>query len=118
MNMASASRSLDEATDDNMASLIQQVKEQNIEIARLKAKLRQSKQRITISVINSVSFDNFIGYTQTMENELHQVQSEFYAKVADFLGLYVKLKKILHELKVCQKNNEMPIIIVDNIETF
>lgn len=55
-----------------MASMTLQVKEKNIEITSLKAKLEQSKKRITNHIINTTSFYNFIGYAQETKDELNE----------------------------------------------
>ena len=68
MNMASASRDPTKATEDNVASMIRQVQEKNIEIAKLRVELELSKN---VVVIDTSSFNNFLGYARTIEEELH-----------------------------------------------
>lgn len=71
LNTIVVSRALAKVMEDNMASMTHQVKEQNVEIARIKAKLEQYKKLTTTLVINTISFNNFIGYAQAVEDEIH-----------------------------------------------
>lgn len=62
MNMASTRRALENATKNNMASIIQQVKEQTMEIENIKVELELSKKLTITLVIETLSFNSFIGY--------------------------------------------------------
>lgn len=55
-------RALGKATKGNIASMTRQLNEQNNEITRLKMKLEKFNKKIIAPVINTTSFDNFIGY--------------------------------------------------------
>ena len=95
MTTAITSRELVEETEYSIASLTHQVKEQNIEIVILKENLEQSKKNITTTMINTISFNNFIIYAQAVEDDIHVVKQEFYSKVVEFLDLYVKLQTLV-----------------------
>lgn len=71
MTTIATSRELTEENEDNIAFLTHQVKEHNIEIVKLKEKLEQSKKMITTPMINTISFNNFIGYAQATKDEIH-----------------------------------------------
>lgn len=92
-------RALAKSTEHIMASITHQVKEWSIEIARLKGKLEHSKKLTNILVLHIVSFNNFIGYAQEVEKVLHAARQEFYAKVVEFLDLYVKLQTLVQQSK-------------------
>ena len=91
MSTAATRRALVEAIEDNIASMTYHVKENNIESARIKVELKQSKKMITTPMIDTISFNNFNGYAQVEEYELHVVQLELYVKEEKFLDIYTKL---------------------------
>lgn len=85
-------QALAEATKYNIVAMSHQLQAKDVEIARLQLELEQSRKKITALVINTISFDNFLGCAQITLDEIHSVQQELYPKVADFLDLFVKIQ--------------------------
>ena len=74
--------------------------------------LEKSKKKITTSMINTISFNNFIKHAQVPEDDPHVVQLEFYSKVVEFINIFVTLRILTPE------NNETLKEMIDNNTIF
>lgn len=80
--------------------------------------LKQSKKMVITPMMNTITFENFIGCAQETKVDLHKVQLEFYSKVDDFLYLFFNIQTLVKWVKYLKENNETLKSMIDNIMTF
>ena len=68
-------------------------------------------------VINS-HFDNFLACAKAAEKDLYAIQSEFFIKVADFVGIFFEFQEYVDEGKHCQAKMEEIKCMVEDISIF
>ena len=89
-----------------------------MDIVRLKLELQQSRKKITVPIINTLLFDNFLARAKATKEEIHAMQLEFFTKVADFMDFFFKFHPYVEEGKQCQESMEIIKDMVENIFMF
>jgi hypothetical protein len=94
------------------------IQSQDMENIRLKMELEKYRNQVTIPIINTLPFDNFLSCGQAVEEDLYEVKLVFYIKLEDFMRFFIKFQGYVDKGKRFQASMEVIKGMVGDIVVF
>lgn len=77
-----------------------------------------AKKKLIMPIVDNSHWDNFLACTKVADKDLYVVHSDFFIKMADFVGIFFKFQEYVDERKHYQAKMKKTNCMVEDIFVF
>ena len=77
-----------------------------------------ARKQVGIPIVNNSFWDNFLTYVKTTKKDMYVVESKFFIKMENFMGIFSKFQEYVDEWKNYQAKIEEINCMVEDISIF